>query len=177
MGDVEKKLPQYVRDLMTVGVATCTPNTGIADIARLLLDGDLESLVVLEEGHALGVVSQRDVVGALAGGNYQQKTARDVMQESVPQMPPDIPLSAAAQLMLDQELRAVFMMHHAAGVIYPAAVLSFRHLLRLVAADEVSELDDLGIHAQREQPLESFIRRKAARRMKNTGGGSPAIEP
>ena len=42
-----------VRDLMAVGVATCPPTTPIVDVARLLLEKQLEVIVVLdEEGEA-----------------------------------------------------------------------------------------------------------------------------
>lgn len=177
MGEVDQMFPRYVRDLMTVGVATCSPETAIGEVARQLLDGGLESLVVLEDGHALGVVTQKEVVRAFACGEYRQLTAMDIMQEGVQQIPPDIPLSAAAQLMLDQGLRTVYLMHHAAGVSYPAAMLTYKHLLRLVAAQDAAQLGDLGIHAQREKPLDGFLRRREAQRDKNKEGGLPATKP
>ena len=57
---------------------------------------------------------------------YEREDARSlmaeqVMHEGVPQIPPDIPLTVAAQMMLDQHVRAFFLMHNAAGVTYPAA--------------------------------------------------------
>ncbi len=54
-----------VRDLMTVGVKTCAPTTPIVDLARFMLEQDLEAIVVLDhEGHAVGVVSRDDLVRA-----------------------------------------------------------------------------------------------------------------
>ena len=44
---------------------------------------------------------------------------------AVAQVPPDIPLAAAAQMMRDKHLRAVFLMHNASGIIYPAAMLTY----------------------------------------------------
>jgi CBS domain-containing protein len=53
--------PRLVRDLMTVGVATCPPDTPVAGIARLLLEKDLEAVIVLDpgEGHDLGIHASR----------------------------------------------------------------------------------------------------------------------
>jgi hypothetical protein len=57
-------------------------------------------------------------------------------------------------------VRIVFMMHHAGGIEYPAAMLSYTHLLRHLAAKDGADLADLGIEAARESPLETFIRRR-----------------
>ena len=88
------------------------------------------------------------------------------MQENVPQVPPDIPLTVAAQIMRDQHVRAVFIMHHAAGITYSAAVLTYKHFLRHMAAKDDSELMDLGNQAARKGPLEAFIEKRDAARKK-----------
>jgi CBS domain-containing protein len=160
-------LPQLVRDLMTVGVLTCTPQTTISEIAQLLLDHDLDEVIVLDDGKALGVVGQDDLVAAFARDNTQSLTAIQVMREGIPQVPPDIPLTAAAQIMRDQGVRTFFLMHHAAGIEYPAAALSYKHLLRLLAAEDSEELRDLGIKADRVLPLDEFKKRRLATRQKN----------
>ncbi|MBE0690799.1 MAG: CBS domain-containing protein [Anaerolineae bacterium] len=156
----------FVRDLMTVGVATCAMDAPIGDIARLLLDKDLEAVAVLNpEGHAVGVVSQDDLVKAYSRDDCRELTAEKVMRDDVPQIPPDIPLAAAAQIMRDQKTRVFFLMHHAEGLTYPAGVLTYRHFLRQLAAQDDSELVDLGVKAARQAPLETFIeKRDAARR-------------
>jgi predicted transcriptional regulator len=153
-----------VRDLMTVGVATCPPQALIIDLVRLMLDKDLEVVVVLDEGNAIGVVSQEDLVRAFARQDIWSLTAVDVMQENVPQVPPEIPLIAAAQIMLDQHTRALFLMHQAGGIEYPAGVITYWHLMRYLAAQNPEDLKDLGIKAERKSPLEAFIQRRDAAR-------------
>ena len=150
-----------VRDLMTVGVPTCPYTTPMIEIVRLLLDRDFEAVVVLDgEGHAGGVVSRDDLVRAYARDNWDGLTAENIMTEGVIEVPPDIPLAAAALIMRDQGVRAVFLMHNADGITYPAAMLTYTHLLRHLAAPDRSELKDLGIRAEREAPLEAFIKRR-----------------
>ena len=163
----EPPLPQLVRDLMTVGVLTCTPQATVPDIAQLLLDHDLDEVIVLDDGKALGVVGQDDLVAAFAQDDAKSLTAIQVMREGVPQVPPDIPLTAAAQIMRDQGVRTFFLMHHAAGIEYPAAALSYKHYLRLLAAEDIEDLRDLGIKADRVLPLEEFIKRREATRERN----------
>jgi predicted transcriptional regulator len=168
------KLPQIVRDLMTVGVATCSPDTPASRIAQILLEKNLEALVVLDhgEGHALGVVGQDELIKAFSGAETADRPAEDIMRAGVPQIPPDIPLTVAAQIMGDQNVRALFIMHHAGGIEYPAAYISYKHILRYWQALHSGEwraeaLSDLGIQAERQSPLEIFIQRREAARQKN----------
>ncbi len=144
---------------MSVGVPTCPVDTPIIDLAKKMLEKDWEAVVVLEseQGHAVGVVSQRDILQAYAKGDYAQLTVEDIMLENIPAVPPDIPITAAAQLMLDQGVRAVYITHHAGGIHYPAAWLTLKHLLRHLTGDDLS---DLGIRAARENPLDVFLRRR-----------------
>ncbi|MFM8319872.1 MAG: CBS domain-containing protein [Chloroflexota bacterium] len=156
---------------MTVGVATCPPETPLAQVARLLVENALEALVVLdpEEGHALGVVGQDELVRAYHHAGARELTAAQAMREGVPQCPADIPLAAAAQLMLDQGVRILFMMHHSGGVEYPAASIAYRHILRHLAAENEEDLKDLGMHARRVSPRDAFIQRREEARRRNTG--------
>jgi CBS domain-containing protein len=162
MGDV-----RLVRDLMTVGVPTCPLDTPVTEIAYRLLDGDLEAVIILDrEGHAVGVVSQDELVWAYAHRDYDSLTAEAIMREDIPQIPPDLPLTVAAQIMQDQHVRIFFLMHNAEGIIYPAALLSYRHLLRHMIAEGSEELRDLGIRAERQSPIEAFIKRRDEARRK-----------
>ena len=159
--------PRLVRDLMSVGVVTCPPDTPLRDLAQLFVDNGLEDIVVLDEGHALGVVGQDDLIKTLAHPEPGALQARHILREGVPQVPADIPLAAAAQIMRDQGIRTLFLMHHAGGIEYPAAMLSYRHLLRWLAATEAADLRDLGIRAERRSPLEQYVEKRDAARRTN----------
>ena len=161
--------PKLVRDLMTVGVVTCSPQTPVGDVARLLLEKGLEAVIVLdtEEGHALGIVGQDELIQAYTRSEVHSLKAEDIMSDGVPQVPPDIPILAAAQLMQDKGVRVLYLMHHSGGVIYPAGMISYQHILRHLAARNEDELNDLGIYAERKSPLQAFILRRDAARVQN----------
>lgn len=166
MSDAVIESRKLVRDLMKVGVLT-VPLTGpVPDVARLILEKDLEGVVVLdEEGHGVGVITRDDLVCAYCREDVRGLTAEAIMSEGVPQLPPDIPLTAAAKMMHDNHWRVVFLMHNAGGIIYPAASLSYTHLIRHLAARDQADLKDLGIAAARRAPLDIFIeKRDAAKR-------------
>jgi predicted transcriptional regulator len=158
--------PKLVRDLMTVGVPTCKYSTPIVDIARFLVENNVEEMVVLgEEGEGVGVCGYKELVIAYDRENARELTAEDVMSEGVPELPSDITLKLAAQLLRDKDIRVAYMNHNSAGIIYPAASISYKHLIRHLAAEDESDLKDLGINAERKSPLEQFIeRRDEARR-------------
>ena len=159
--------PQLVRDLMTVGVETCSRETPIEVLARSVLKNDGADIVVLDNGHALGVVGKTQLMEAYTRTDYPELTAGDIYREGVPQVPPDIPLVAAAQIMLDWGVTTLFLMHHAGGIAYPAAMISYRHILRHMISQEDKELSDLGIYAARQAPLDAFIQRRDAKKHKN----------
>lgn len=156
---------------MTVGVPTCKITTPVMEIACFLIENNVEELVVLgEEGEGVGVCGYRELVSAYSLDDVRELTAEDVMSEGLPELPPDITLNLAAQLLRDKDIRVAYMNHNAAGIIYPAASISYRHLVRHLAAKDESELKDLGFKAERKSPLEKFIERRGEAR-KQVGEG------
>jgi len=146
---------------MKVGVATCKTTTQVMEVARFLVENNEEEMVVLgEEGEGVGVCGYKELVKAYERDDVRELTAEDVMSEGVPELPSDIPLTVAAQMLRDKDIRVAYMNHNSAGIIYPAASISYKHLVRHLAAEDESELRDLGIYAERKSPLEQFIERR-----------------
>lgn len=52
-------------DLMTARVIAATPELTVAQAARLMRDGNVQRLFILEDGQAVGVMSTRDVMAAI----------------------------------------------------------------------------------------------------------------
>lgn len=159
--------PVLVRDLMTVGVPTCKHDTPAKDIARYLVEHHVEAMCVLDkEGHGIGVVGEQELISAYGWDNLEELKAEDIMSEGIPELGADIPLTVAAQIMKDRGIRIAYMMHNSAGIIYPAAFISYRHILRHLAAKDESDLKDLGLAAERKSPIEQFIKRRDEARNK-----------
>jgi CBS domain-containing protein len=152
---------------MTVGVPTCKNDSPIAEIARFLIEHNVEEMVVLgSEGEGVGVVGYEELVNSYGREDVKSLTAEYVMREGVSELPADIPLTAAAQMMKDKRIRVAYMNHNSAGIIYPAAMISYRHIVRHLAAKDESELRDLGLTAERKSPVEQFIERRDEARRK-----------
>jgi len=165
---------KLVRDLMTVGVPTCKWDTPAVDVARFLLEHHVEAMCVLDaEGHGIGIVGEEELVASYGRDDLPTLQAEDIMSEGVPELNADMPLMVAAQMMKDRHVRIAYMNHNSAGIIYPAAYISYRHILRHMAAKDEGELDDLGIAAARKSPIEQFIERRDEARRKNLGTRGP----
>ena len=126
---------KLVRDLMRIGVRTCRTNTPLTEAICILVNENIGSVVVLDEnGNAVGLFGSREVINAfgLYGAdirNHRNLFVAEVMQPEIPEIPPDIPAMAAAQLMLDQNIREMYLMHHDGGFKWPSAVLRFEDIL------------------------------------------------
>jgi predicted transcriptional regulator len=114
----------------------------------------------------VGVCGYKELVSAYEREDVRELVAEDIMTEGVPELPSDIPLRLAAQLLRDKDIRVAYMNHNSAGIIYPAASISYKHLVRHLAAEDENELKDLGINAERKTPLEQFIERRDEARRK-----------
>ena len=153
--------PFLVRDLMKVGVPTCKTDTPVVEVARFLVENNAEEMVVLgQEGEGVGVCGYRELIRSYARENIRDLQAEDIMTEGIPEIPPDIPLKLAAQIMQDKGLRVAYLNHNSAGIIYPAASISVKHLARNLAARDKADLKDLGLKAERKSPIEVFNERR-----------------
>ena len=160
-------LPILVRDLMTIGVPTCKSSTPIVDIACFLIENNVEEMVVLgSKGEGIGIVGYEELVTAYHRDDVRELTAEQVMREGVPELPSDIPLLVAAQMLKDMHIRVAYMNHNSAGIIYPAAAISYRHIVRHLSAKDEGELKDLGLSAKRKLPIDTFIEKRNQARKK-----------
>ena len=53
-------------DIMTTRLATAAPDTALADLVRLMVDRHVRAVPILQEGKLVGIVTQTDIICALA---------------------------------------------------------------------------------------------------------------
>ena len=136
--------PKLVRDLMHIGVTTCQADTPLVEAVRILLGQGLESCIVLDQNsHAVGVLGRREAVAAYgrsgaSSGDVHSLTVADAMQPEILTVPPDIPATAAAQIMLDRDVRELYLMHHGGGRSWPAADTHLQNDGKLLAVGRLA---------------------------------------
>lgn len=69
-----------VREIMNTDVATASSSTSIGDVAKMMADKDVGSVVIVDGGKPVGIVTDRDlVVDHLAKGHTQDHTVKEAM--------------------------------------------------------------------------------------------------
>ena len=95
-----------IRDVMTPNPRSVGPDDSIQNAARIMRDEDTGVVPVVENGRAVGVVTDRDiVVRAVADGGEMNRPVRDICTGAVVAASPDMSTREAAQLMSEHQVR------------------------------------------------------------------------
>jgi crotonyl-CoA carboxylase/reductase len=96
-----------VHDAMRVGIVSCRPEIPLRDVARMMVNYQIHSVVVADLGtdhdQPWGIVSDLDIANA-AGTDLSELSARDVASTELLTVPADESLDHAAQLMAEHEI-------------------------------------------------------------------------
>ena len=88
----------YVKDLMTLGVVTVRPSDPLAVAREQLRSHGIHHLIVAENGHVVGLMSYRDLIG-----KGDAEFVRDVMSRDVVTVQPSETLRNAASKMIGRK--------------------------------------------------------------------------
>ncbi len=114
-----------VRTLMHRDVVTVDEGANLREICELMMEEEVGSVVVLNEGQVVGILTERDVVVALGNGvNADVITAEELMSDNPVSVDPDDSIRFAAERMLQAGV------HHlpVLGAGEPLGIVSARDL-------------------------------------------------
>ena len=123
---------KLVRDVMTRGVVTVPFDTPISESAKLLVKGDISSIVVTApDNEAVGVISEIDLIKVF-DKDWDKLTAEEVMSTFVRTIKPEMTIKKAADIMRDLNIHRLLILHKAPGRSYdvPVGILSASDILR-----------------------------------------------
>lgn len=90
-----------VSEVMVRPVQTCGMDTSIADVARRMVAEEHGALAITMHDYLVGIISERDVVRAVAEGRDPETTqTSEYMTRDPDSMEPDIEVTDAAEWML-----------------------------------------------------------------------------
>ncbi len=99
-----------VRDLMHLGVITCETDTPLCDVARMMIDNKVHSIVVIdEEGEACGVISDLSILRAY-GKDFVNMKAEDVLKGCTITVSPNATIEEAVLEMLGKDVHHLVIM-------------------------------------------------------------------
>jgi CBS domain-containing protein len=131
-------MPQTVNEVMTADPRTVEPGDTLEQAAREMRDGDVGAVVLVQDGKAAGIVTDRDiVVRAIADGRDPGTRVADVATDAMITVTPDQSATDAARLMREHDVRRLVVVQDGR----PAGIVSIGDLA--VALDDESALADI----------------------------------
>ncbi|MEM2918291.1 MAG: CBS domain-containing protein [Candidatus Altiarchaeota archaeon] len=96
-----------VGDVMTKGVIYVRPNENIKRVAEIMKNNDIDSVIVIDKKHGLGMITDRDIINKIVaeGKNPNTITAAEVMTSPLITVAPHVDIDAAAKIMRDKNIR------------------------------------------------------------------------
>jgi CBS domain-containing protein len=132
-------MAQMVRELMVEPAVTVTADTTLSEAARLMRDGDIGDVIVVDAAMPIGLVTDRDIVvrGVAEDPNPGDMTVGEVFSADLISVRPDDDIDQATALMRKASIRRLPVIDNGQLV----GVLSLGELA--IDRDETSVLADI----------------------------------
>lgn len=125
-----------VRNLMKAPVVTIEPGRSVREAAMLMQDNVIGSVVVHESGRAVGIMTERDVLRAVAEGrDVEQTSVDDLMTKNLVTGAPNWDVVVAASVMTAHRIRHLVVQEQDRVL----GVLSLRDVLSTFLPEQVHD--------------------------------------
>jgi CBS domain-containing protein len=129
-----------IREYVKTNVVSLDATATAGDAARLMTERGIGSIGVLEEGHIVGLVTERDLVATiLAQGCNADEPIGEAMRRDVPFVSPRASETEALALMRDHVTRHLLVEEDGAVV----GLVSMRDLVQLMLDEKQYAIDQL----------------------------------
>ncbi len=102
-------------------ITTVSPNTTVLEALHIMADQNIGSVMVLEEGHYKGIVTERDYSRkvVLKGKSSTDTLVTEIMSSDLPRVTPNDSIDYCMQLMSDKNIRylPVFDENQVTGIL------------------------------------------------------------
>ena len=101
-----------VREVMTTGPKCCTADTGLQEVAQMMIDNDCGCIPVVDDTQSnmpIGMITDRDITCRVVaqGQNPLDLNAGDAMTASVVSVTPETSLQDCMNLMEESQIRRI----------------------------------------------------------------------
>jgi len=135
-----------LNDLFTRAVITAGPDEALAGIARRMQEHNVGTVVVVEDGRPVGIITDRDLALALgARGLSPQAPVREVMTRHVLAVPEDTGVFTATRFIQDRKVRRLPIVD---GEDRLVGLVSLDDLLRWLARELSNLAEGIGPEVQ-----------------------------
>ena len=139
---------------------TVSPEQSLADALKTMAERDIGSLVVMDHGDLIGMLTFREVIAAVVGngGNVGASTVRGVMDDHPLTCTPDTEIDEVRRMMLERHARYMPVMSQRTLM----GVISFYDVAKAVVDSQDFEnrmlkayIRDWPVEAQTDEPVQS----------------------
>ncbi|WP_333860646.1 CBS domain-containing protein [Clostridium sp.] len=97
-----------VKNVMTKSVASLTPDDTIDKAAQAMIENNIGSLPVCQQGKIIGILTDRDIsTRAMGSKNPNSKTVRDIMSSNPVTASPDMDIQDVSRIMSERQIRRI----------------------------------------------------------------------
>lgn len=132
---LENKL---LRDIMTRGVVTVSINDNVKQITKLLSKTDISGVAVIgDDGKAVGVISDMDILKIIGIKDWENMTAESIMTPNLETVEPTSTLMEAANIMKRKHVhRLLILSERGMGISQkPIGILCASDIVREAARE------------------------------------------
>lgn len=132
-------MAQKIKEVMTTGVTTCDHDATLVEAAQAMERDDIGNVLVVENGNACGILTDRDIVVRGVAKGLDAATARvaDLCSHELVTLSPDASVEEAKKLMAQRAVRRLPVVEKGK----PVGIVS---------------LGDIAIGSNGERPLEAI---------------------
>lgn len=97
-----------VENVMTKSVASLNPDDTIDKAAQVMMENNIGSLPVCQQGKIIGILTDRDIsIRSVGNKAPNSKTARDIMSSNPVTTSPDMDVKDVSRIMSERQIRRV----------------------------------------------------------------------
>lgn len=99
----------HAKDFMTKEVVTIESSESVLDAAKLVTEREVGSLVILQSGRPVGIVTDRDIIVRAVAKDLQLGAVKvsEIMSKPLVTVNPDVPMIEVAKLMDQKSVRRI----------------------------------------------------------------------
>lgn len=96
---------ETIKDYMKTQVITVEKSASIKDVAKVMTEKNIGSVIVVEGSKPVGIITERDIVKAIGKGKDLNAKAEEIMTTSLITVREDSPITGALALMRQFNIR------------------------------------------------------------------------
>jgi CBS domain-containing protein len=95
-----------VKDAMNRDVISADPKTNVREIARIMVDNRIGSVIIMKNGKMVGIITERDLLSFFSRGEDADKTiVESIMTRYVISIGPEATLEKASDVMVENKIK------------------------------------------------------------------------